>query len=129
MSKNNIDFKNFKGIDIQIDKEKLRYSVKQAGNKMVKNLNVMSPKGKNHRAKKYAETWESLYDSKELEAVVWNRYNYRLTHLLEHGHLNVNVKGGIGWVAPRPHIRQAYAPVEQYFEERMKKIGLEAHFE
>lgn len=128
MSNSSVKLEDFDGIDIQIDREKLRYSVKKAGEKMVKNLNVLSPKGKNHRAKKYSETWEELYDSKELEVIVWNRYNYRLTHLLEHGHLNVNVKGGIGWVAPRPHIRQAYEPVKDYFEKRMEDIGLTAKF-
>ena len=125
----NINIKDFKKLNVTIDREKLRYSVKKAGDKMVKNLDVLSPKGRNHRARKYSETWDAMYDSKALEVVVWNKYNYRLTHLLEHGHLNVNVKGGIGWVSPKPHIKQAYTPVEKYFEERLKKIGIEAKFE
>lgn len=54
----------------------------------------------------YIQGWTYLMD--EGKAVVHNKKHYRLTHLLEYGHIIRNQFGTYGKTDPRPHIRNAY---------------------
>lgn len=123
-----IDLKDFRGFNITVKKKDLQQAVKNSGEYMQHKVSSYSPVGKNHRAYKYNRTWTTMFTAKKLESVVWNKENYRLTHLLENGHLNTNVKGGIGWVAPRPHIRPAFDDSKNVFEYEMKKVGADVKF-
>lgn len=84
-----------------------------------------TPKGKNHRPHKYYETWHYTMKPKKHEAIVYNKENYRLTHLLENGHFIVNRKDGrLGWAAPQPHIQPAFDKIAPKFIEAMEKCKI-----
>lgn len=53
--------------------------------------------------------------------VVWNKTHYRLTHLLENGHLIVNKKGSVGWSSARPHIKPVFDVVKNKVEDIVKQ--------
>lgn len=86
---------------------------------------VGSPIGKNNRPHKYYETWHYVMKPKKHEAIVYNKENYRLTHLLENGHFIVNRKDGrLGWAAPQPHIQPAFDKIAPKFIEAMEKCKI-----
>lgn len=130
MARKTIDLKDFKGINIRVNKEKLTTAIHNSANKLVDNLKVLSPTSNRKRAYKYFETWNAEEYEKMFKATIWNKRNYRLTHLLENGHLQVNKKSGVGWVAPRPHIKPAFESAKPYIVEQMKKAckKLDANF-
>ena len=66
----------------------------------------------------YADDW--TYMSQYGGATVYNRDNYRLTHLLEHGHRLKRGGRSIGHVDPRIHI----APVQKRAEETFLQLTL-----
>lgn len=75
----------------------------------------------------YANSWVwKMQDDKIGEyGVVYNKEHYRLTHLLENGHLIKNAYGSYGRTAPRPHIKPAYDKIKVKFIEEMAKIDYE----
>lgn len=68
----------------------------------------------------YADGWVVDVYRKTKQAVVHNRDHYRLTHLLEKGHLITNKKGGVGFTAPFPHIRPAFDRARPKYIEDIK---------
>lgn len=79
-------------------------------------LIATSPKGandeKDERDEPYYQGWAVKTAKKGIHKysrVVWNKTNYRLTHLLEFGHVKRN---GTDWVEAQPHIR----PVEKKYK-------------
>lgn len=75
----------------------------------------------------YAESWtydmhKDKYDNPY--GVVHNKEHYRLTHLLEHGHVSANQHGEYGRVAPKPHIKQQFDLVKDKFIDDMKDAEL-----
>lgn len=85
----------------------------------------LSPSGANHRAHKYSETWKVYSNKPTLTAIVYNKENYRLTHLLENGHLIVTSKTHLTWVAPRPHISVGFDATKGAFVKDMEKIDVD----
>ena len=80
-------------------------------------LRKISPKGHGKHKGEYANSWTVKKDKKNHEFIVHNKDHYRLTHLLEYGHLIVNQYGvwskrggGSDKTDANPHIYRA----EQY---------------
>lgn len=71
------------------------------------------------RSGAYAKSWavKNKASNGSVESVVFNKDRYRLTHLLEYGHVIRNKAGGrsYGKTSPRPHI----GPVDQATQERI----------
>jgi hypothetical protein len=113
-------FKKFKA-EIHMDE-----AILKSASSMVTELKRDSPNGYRHK-KKYRSTWTSTFYPKEHRALVYNndKINYRLTHLLEHGHVIVNKKGIVGWAEPQPHIYPAFVNVSDEFVKRMNRVPLE----
>lgn len=75
--------------------------------------------------KDYAKNWKvKVRRSKKKgnEYIVYNKDTYRLTHLLENGHLITNKRGGIGWSAPRPHIKPSFDKALKKLDTAINKI-------
>lgn len=67
--------------------KRVNESAQKAAKEAVKNLKQNSPK----RSGKYASSWKSKKEMQSLGEEVYTVYNkdhYRLTHLLENGHIN-----------------------------------------
>lgn len=84
----------------------------------VNNLRATSPK----RTGKYAKSWSQKVFSKGVfgaeTRVIYNVKHYRLTHLLEHGHLASNGKR----VGARPHIADAEQKAIAEFTRKVMEI-------
>jgi hypothetical protein len=94
-------------------KEEIEAAEDEITKDAVKLLKATSPKSKN--GGDYAKGWtRKKVDGKW---VVFNRTNYQLTHLLEHGHAKVNG----GRVAAIVHIRPTEEKAIKAFEERVEK--------
>lgn len=65
----------------------------------------------------YRNGWVAEF--KDGKWVVWNKKHYRLTHLLEKGH----VKVGGGRVAARPHIKPVELQLIRDFEQRVREAA------
>ena len=66
-------------------------------------LKRISPK----KSGKYAKSWTVKKDKKNHSYTVHNAKCYRLTHLLENGHVVKNQYGTYGRVSGQPHIAKA----------------------
>lgn len=123
-----IKLEKIKTVNATIDFSK---TVKKYGNKAVKNLESISPKS-NRAGRKtpYSKGW-TVFEYKMRhgdKAVVWNRTNWQLTHLLENGHIitnNRNSKYGLSWVAPRPHIKPTYDKLKPQFIKDARKVEVD----
>ncbi len=125
----NIKLNDFNGFDIKIDYKDI---IDEYAGKTQKLLTLYSPKRSFRRNNNYASTWVVKEENRgkggkknEYGAVVWNEKNYRLTHLLENGHLIVNKKGGVGWASANPHIDRVYRNVKQPFINAMERAKVE----
>lgn len=119
-----INLDKFKAFEAKVDFAKL---IDKYGKKAVNKLEIESPKsGRAGRETPYSKGWTvmvyKIYHGNV--AVVWNKTNWQLTHLLENGHLitnNSKTKNGIAWVAPIKHIRPAFDVLKpQYIREAQK---------
>lgn len=87
----------------------------------VKQLKTTSPKNENGSKRGYAKTWKFKFERNRLGsfvATVHNEKNYRLTHLLENGHLARNGK----WVKGNEHIHPAELDAIAKFEKKIKEL-------
>lgn len=103
-----INIENFKGLKIKIEFEgTLKEQAKKCCDDIIKNS--MSKGWEN-----YAKGWtvKTKKDKGVDYYVVLNKSDYRLTHLLENGHLIVNKKNGVGYSAPRVHIKPAFDSIK-----------------
>lgn len=105
-------------------KENIDEEVKETANKIAKeakeDLMNDSPRSKKERSQKYYKGWaikKKINKNGKYVLAIWNKTNYRLTHLLEFGH---NVKNG-GKVKAVPHIRKVEEKMSKEFEEELKK--------
>ena len=79
------------------------------------------------RRGKYKKGWtvEATKKGQTYKAVVRNVTDYQLTHLLENGHLIVNKINGVGYSAPRPHIKVAYYSIKNQFIREINSVDIE----
>lgn len=102
----------FQNLDTQLQKQ----AVEETAKDTVKLLKQISPKDTGD----YARTWK--YDRKmhftgmyRYAMTVYNDKNYRLTHLLEHGHAKVNG----GRTKAQPHIAKAEDVAEEVLYDKV----------
>lgn len=105
-------------------KENIDEDVKKTADKIAKeakeDLINDSPRSKKERNQKYYKGWaikKKINKNGKYVLAVWNKTNYRLTHLLEFGH---NVKNG-GKARAVSHIRKVEEKMSKEFEEELKK--------
>ena len=116
----NID--NFKALEIEIDyKDIIEQSCEELSqNIREKALNTFKGKGD------YAKSW--TYEIKKVkgdyEGVVLNKDYYRLTHLLENGHLIKNGVGTYGYTSPKPHTKPSFEGIKNKFIESMNNAKI-----
>ena len=99
-------------------KEVLKNSVDEIAKATVKDLKETSPKRRKRGG--YAKTWaqrENKSDKLNYSRIVYNKKNYRLTHLLERGHLT---RDGIKRTRAIPHIAPAEEKAINNFLEKVK---------
>lgn len=96
------------------------------GKEAAKRLKETSPRGNTGRAKPYASTWK-VKKMKNGTVYVHNDKNYRLTHLLEKGHVIRTASGKtVGKARAFPHIKPVEEMVIQEYPGYLDKyIGLQ----
>lgn len=80
-------------------------------------LKQSSPRGKGKNSGKYASSWTTVTQDRGKTVRVYNKKYYRLTHLLEHGHLN---RDGSRTKA-QPHIAPAEETAGSQLEQKIKE--------
>lgn len=113
-----MNIKDFKGFDVEID---LNPITKKHAHKLAKQIN------QNIAGRKWTGNYANSWTVNEKDAKPFNVYTvytdeYRLTHLLENGHLIVNKKGGVGWSAPRPHVKESAQKEIESFKREVSHI-------
>lgn len=68
-------------------------------------------------------TWKMVEEKLGEYGVVYNKEHYRLTHLLEHGHVIRNAYGTYGRTAPRPHIKPEFDRIKGIYIDKMSACG------
>lgn len=117
----NIQLDKFNKISLKIDIDKIAKENAQGCAKRI-NDNI----AREGWTGDYANSWIVSERSKPDIKSYWvHSTEYRLTHLLENGHLIVNKKNGVGWSPPFPHIRPAYDDFRQHYEKEARKVDLD----
>lgn len=88
----------------------VRDSIKKVAKESAQKLKSTSPR----RTGSYASSW-SVKQVNDKDAIVHNTKHYRLTHLLENGHVVKNKKGTYGRAPAIKHI----APVEAWANDEL----------
>lgn len=97
------------------------YEAMKIAKETAQDLRATSPKGTPHK-RKYAEGWAAKKVDK-LGAVVYNKTNYQLTHLLNNGHVIANGSGTYGRTKGDNHIGKAEErAVRKLIDEVEKKL-------
>lgn len=94
----------------------------EVGKETVKELKKTSPEDRG----KYKKTWKSKIEEDRLgkKLIVYNSDNYRLTHLLEHGHAIVSGGRKAGSTEAIEHIGPAQEKaVKKVIEKIKRKLG------
>lgn len=115
---------DFKGFKVDIDFDDI---VEKTATELAENIRQASiTKLSNRATGKYASSWThgKRKDSKGTYEVVYNAEHYRLTHLLEHGHVVRNKYGTYGRTAPNPIIKTEFDRIKDKFVEDMKQAKL-----
>ena len=95
--------------------EQIDFIAEEVTNEAVNELKLTSPK----KYGKYAKNWRFKKNSKGSFVIYNADPTYRLTHLLEHGHVLRN--GGRSKAIP--HIKPVEEKVKEKFEQRIKNLG------
>lgn len=77
----------------------------------------------------YANSWQVTERGTNSKQYWVHSTQYRLTHLLENGHLIVNKKEGVGWSQPIIHIRPAFLKARDKFVSDAKKVDIDLKVE
>lgn len=100
--------------------EKVYNAAGIAAKDTVERLKATSPRRPN--GGEYARTWRRKKTKDGTGWVVYNKDNYRLTHLLEYGHAVHNQYGATNKrAAAHPHIKPAEQEGAKEFEELIRK--------
>lgn len=125
----NVSIENYRGTKTNV-KEILESIIRNNCRYTVDRLKEVSPKGARYnnpekRKDSYAEGWTyKLYKASD-RAIVYNKKNYRLTHLLEHGHFIVNKKGGYGWSSGDNHIEKVFTELPDEATKIIKQADID----
>lgn len=90
---------------------------KTVANAAVKELRRTSPKRKGDYAKSWGVTREKGAFGENTKYIVHNKKRYRLTHLLEHGHVTANGKR----TKAIPHIKPVEEQVIRDYEKQVRE--------
>ena len=92
----------------------------------IKELKEKSPKSKRTKGGEYAKNWGYKKEKMPFgytSYTIHNKKHYRLTHLLENGHMIKNKYGSYGRTNPIPHIKPVEIQVQDdFFEEAIKEL-------
>lgn len=101
--------------------EGMKEAIKKVANEAKKEVKAASPK----RTGKYRKGWAVKDTSTRLsaEAIVHNRTDYQLTHLLEKGHALRRGGRTIGHVKAYPHIGPAEEAAVKNIEKAVQRIA------
>lgn len=122
-----VKLSEFNSVDISIDVNQINSVISKWANVAAKKLGDKSPVG--YRKKNnYSKTFTVELYPYALTGIVYNKKNYRLSHLLENGHFIVNKKGGLGWASPSPHFSPTYDEVLEPYLEDMANVKVKAKF-
>ena len=97
-------------------RDSTKKAIDSVSREAVQKLKSTSPR----RTGSYASGWSKKRQG-EMDAVVYNRTDASLTHLLENGHIIKNKKGVFGRVRGIKHI----APVEEWASDELPRRALE----
>ena len=108
MARRKVKLSNWRKLECNIDYADV---IHEYGEKCVNILKNTSPV----KTGDYAKTW-TIDEKKDVYqryyyCTIWNDKNYRLTHLLENGHIIANKRGGVGWASAHKHIGKAYRQI------------------
>lgn len=126
MSRKKTKLSNFRHLDVNIQYEPVIQKYAKECADILKNN---SPE----KTGAYAQGW-AVDEKKDVRgrwyvATVWNEDHYRLTHLLENGHIIANKRGGVGWSSARPHIAKAYRSIKPSFLRAIENVEIEVEIE
>lgn len=118
-----MNIEDFNGLDIElVFKDHIKETCEQLANN-IRQASLTKFKGKGD----YANSWTYKLSNTDAEGVVYNKEHYRLTHLLENGHISANGYGKgykvhkvLDRVAPKPHIKPEFDKMQEEF---IKKIS------
>lgn len=106
--------------------EKLDIAALTTANDAVKELKAKSPKSKGVKSGEYAKNWGYKKEKMPFgytSYTIHNKKHYRLTHLLENGHMIKNQYGSYSRTRPIPHIKPVEIKVQDEFvKEAIKKL-------
>lgn len=104
--------------------EKLDIAALTTAKNAVKELKEKSPKSRGAKSGEYAKSWGYKKEKMPFgytSYTIHNKKHYRLTHLLENGHMIKNKYGSYGRTRPIPHIK----PVELIVQDEFVKEAIE----
>lgn len=113
-----VDLDKFQGFDIELDVDEI---IEENSKELSRNINESAKKIWGAKSK-YAKDWayKIKKDKNGKYGVVYNKKHYRLTHLLEHGHVVWNGRK-TKRTAPKQHISPNFATQKKKFIEEMSK--------
>ena len=117
----NIKLEDFKGFKIEMNFDEIAEKHAKA---LAEQINSNASK---HGWGDYAKSWTVTKKRiKGEDAFIVHSTIYQLAHLLEKGHLIVNKKGGVGWSAPREHIKPASDYEVKAFYDDVKNMKIKS---
>lgn len=96
-------------------REAVEKDIEKVARDTAKDLRQTSPK----ESGEYAKNWSVRNDKRTKTAIVYNKKTYRLTHLLENGHVIRNQHGTWGRLEGKEHIKPAE---ERAIQELLQKV-------
>ena len=117
-----VDFNKTLIKHLQTYSKVLSKDVDKAAKEIAKDASVEVKKESPSDRGKYAKSWGVVY--KKGNYIVRNKEHYRLTHLLEKGHVIKNgTQRTFGDTNPQPHIKPVEEDVIKTFEKRIEELA------